>query len=304
MTQGDLKAILEAGDVDACLAYFEHATEDERKAVAQLTLDWYAKQHAKLMIQESPNSWRVNPLLGTAAIAVLASCSLAQIKKRGWSLWPRQGDLRVFEARKPPWLTEFAAWSLERNPMIWPSVRALERAGLCRRPDTDHYVLGMIVYGPSRHGPPVREVLLNDPELLEHAVWRVFEVEGSGELSLAARDKYCRAELTWETGLVALAADGVLPRGRLLDASLDALERDLRNSERGGSAASTKRSSRRSTNERNGLNGIFICLRAKFHPLFRLLWPRYRSLNVSSGCLPEHSSSGSAQRSRPGRRER
>ncbi len=31
MTQGDLKEILEAGDVEACLAFFEHATEDERK---------------------------------------------------------------------------------------------------------------------------------------------------------------------------------------------------------------------------------------------------------------------------------
>ena len=29
MKHGDLKAILEAGDVEACVAYFEHATEDE-----------------------------------------------------------------------------------------------------------------------------------------------------------------------------------------------------------------------------------------------------------------------------------
>ena len=51
--------------------------------------------------------------------------------------------------------------------------------------------------------------------------------EGNGEFSLAAYDKYSRPEATWETGLVALAADGTLPRERLLDASLDALERDF-----------------------------------------------------------------------------
>jgi hypothetical protein len=227
MTEGDLSAILAAGDVEACLAYFEHATEDERKAVAPQTLDWYAKQHTNWMIAESATSWRTNPLLDAATVAVLGSCSLAQIKKKRLSLRPSQADLRVFEARKPAWLTEFAAWSLERSPLAWPSVRALERAGLCGRPDTDYYVLGMIVCGPSRFGPPVRDALLNDPELLQREVWRLFEVEGSGEFSLAARDKYCRAEMTWEAGLVALAADGVLPRGRLLDASLDALERDF-----------------------------------------------------------------------------
>jgi hypothetical protein len=227
MTEGDLKAILVAGDVDACLAYFEHATEEERKAVASQALDWYAKQNANSMIAASATSWRANPLLGAAAAAVLASSSLAQIKKRGLNLRDNEVDLRVFEARKPDWLTEFAAWSLEKSPMIWPTVRRLERAGLCRRPSTDHYVLGMITGGPSRFGPPVREALLDDPELLQCEVWRLFEVEESGEFSLAARDKYCRVEMTWEAGLLALAAEGVLPRGRLLDASLDALERDF-----------------------------------------------------------------------------
>jgi hypothetical protein len=227
MTHGDLKAILEAGDVDACLAYFENATEDERKAVAAQALDWYAKLQANSMIAESATSWRRNPLLIAAGLAVLASCSLAQIKKRGLSLGNDEMEFQLFKARRPEWLTEFAASSLERTPMSWPAVRRLERAGLCQRPSTDHYVLGMITFGPSRFGPPVREALLSDPELLEREVWRLFEVEGGGEFSLAARDKYCRPEMTWETGLVALAGEGVLPRGRLLDASLDALERDF-----------------------------------------------------------------------------
>src|SRR5262249_28739655 len=80
----------------------------------------------------------------------------------------------------------------------------------------------------SRHGnPDVRDAFLNDPELLEREVWRLFEVEGNGEFSLAARDKYSRNEATWEAGLVALAAEESLPRARLLDASLDALQRDF-----------------------------------------------------------------------------
>jgi hypothetical protein len=228
MTRGDLKAILEAGDVDACLAYFERATEEERKAAAALALEWYSVQHANLMIAEGPNRWRINPLYGAAKAAVLAACSLSQLKKRGRDLSLDDVDFQILSARRPDWLTDYAAWSLERHPSVWRAVRRLERAGLCRRPETDCYVLGMIQGASSRHvNPDVRQALLGDPELLEREVWRLFEVEGSGEFSLAARDKYCTPEATWETGLVALAADGTLPRDRLLDASLDALQRDF-----------------------------------------------------------------------------
>ncbi len=226
MTQGDLKAILEAGDVEACLSYFERATEKERKAVAAESLEWYAKQHATFMIADGPNRWQENPLLAAANAAAHASCSLSQLKKRGLNFRISEVDFRVFQARKPDWLTEYASWSVERVPQVWQAVRRLQREGLCDRLETDAYVMGMI-QGISRFGPKVCEALRNDPELLEREVWRLFEVEGSGEFSLAARDKYCHADMTWETGLVALAADGTLPREQLLDASLEALERDF-----------------------------------------------------------------------------
>jgi Family of unknown function (DUF6493) len=228
MTRGDLKAILEAGDVEACIAYFEHATEQERKAVAAQALEWYALQDKNWYVADGPTSGRTNPLLGAADAAVLASCSLGQLKKRGRNLRMSDTDFRVLAARKPDWITDYAGWSLEKLPAIWPAVRRLERAGLCRRPDTDHYVLGLIqCVAPWGVMPSVHEALLSDPELLEREVWHLFEVEGSGEFSLAAYDKYSRDEATWETALVSLAADGTLPRDRLLDASLAALERDF-----------------------------------------------------------------------------
>ena len=58
MTRGDLRAILEAGDVEACLAYFEHATEDERRSVAELAIRWYALQNATPLITDGPGRWR------------------------------------------------------------------------------------------------------------------------------------------------------------------------------------------------------------------------------------------------------
>ncbi|MEM9585620.1 MAG: DUF6493 family protein, partial [Pseudomonadota bacterium] len=54
-----------------------------------------------------------------------------------------------------------------------------------------------------------------------------FEIEGHGEFSLAAYDKYCAAPQTWATALHDLSAAGVMDRDRLLDACLDALSRDF-----------------------------------------------------------------------------
>ena len=67
-------------------------------------------------------------------------------------------------------------------------------------------------------------LLRRNPDLLVDDVWRLFEVEG-GENSLAAYDKYFREENTWRAALVELGEDGSLDRERLLDASLDALQR-------------------------------------------------------------------------------
>jgi hypothetical protein len=116
MTRGDLRAILDAGDIEACLAYFHDATEDERKAVATLALEWYEAQQAAEKIAGSPRVWGSNPLLAAARLAVCASCSLSQIKKRGLNLTNGDVDLRMLQSRKPDWITEYAAWSLAWIP--------------------------------------------------------------------------------------------------------------------------------------------------------------------------------------------
>ena len=64
-----------------------------------------------------------------------------------------------------------------------------------------------------------------NPDLLIDDVWRIFEVEGGGENSLAAHDKYCPDSVSWRAALVELSNDGALSRERLLDTSLDALQR-------------------------------------------------------------------------------
>ena len=119
----------------------------------------------------------------------------------------------------------WAAIEIERSSRNWPLVRGLVRDRLIPKPTSEFYILGMIA-APNRSHPP-RELLMGDRELMDDELWRLFECEGSGELSLAAYDKYVPEQHTWMEAFRAMAEDGTVDRARVLGCSLDALVRDF-----------------------------------------------------------------------------
>lgn len=100
-------------------------------------------------------------------------------------------------------------------------IRLLERLGLVELEPDDTYVLAMV----SALGPDKAQKLRADPALVERALWRVFEVEGGGEVSLTNVDRFGEGE--WRATFLELTADGTLDRTRVLDACLRALSRDF-----------------------------------------------------------------------------
>ncbi|GAA2555960.1 hypothetical protein GCM10010435_28230 [Winogradskya consettensis] len=105
-------------------------------------------------------------------------------------------------------------------------IRTLERLGLVTLEPDDDYVLAMVSGLGDRWGDQRRRGLLrDDPELVERALWRVFEVEGGGEVSLAALDKYVAVGAGWRLAFADLIEDGVLDRARVLRSCLLALGR-------------------------------------------------------------------------------
>lgn len=128
---------------------------------------------------------------------------------------------------KPRWLDglvqrELSAaskdfWSRER--FVW--IRLLERLGLVDLDPDDTYVLAMV----SSLGPKKAEKLRADPELVERALWRVFEVEGGGEVSLTNVDRFGGEQ--WRKAFLELTSDGTLGRERVLAECLQALDRDF-----------------------------------------------------------------------------
>jgi hypothetical protein len=106
-------------------------------------------------------------------------------------------------------------------------VRLLERTGLVSLSVDDDYVLAVVgSLGLQYPGGRVA-ALRDDAELRERVVWRMFEVEGGGQVSLTNVDKFIGTETSWGDTFQALVAEATLPRDRVLHECLTALGRDF-----------------------------------------------------------------------------
>ena len=146
----------------------------------------------------------------------------------------REGIRPASPAEEPPrWLARLvrdrlAAIAQGRSwDNAFETIRALERLGLVDLEVDDTYVLAVVSTNGDRFQPLRADYLRADPELRENVVWRMFEVEGGGEISLANVDKYSHEKNGWKQAFLDLTADGTLPRVRVLTAALDALNRDF-----------------------------------------------------------------------------
>lgn len=119
------------------------------------------------------------------------------------------------------------ATSWTQRPSFLP-IRLAELFGDVHIEHSDDYVLALVAGLGGRYETEVRAFMLrNDHELRNEVFWRIFEVEGGGEISLANVDKFSREEGNWHNTVVALVADGTLDRERVLRSSLEALNRDF-----------------------------------------------------------------------------
>jgi hypothetical protein len=216
---GKLTAFVNAGDITGLTKLCKsqpdrrELAKEARAAVARMNED------AKMTL----------PQREAAVAAFVATATLAELKKFAAQngLFESLGD--ILEGVRPDWLPQAAETIIDVNVGCWPLARRLVRDKLAERPTSPNYVLGMFswqFHDGEKH-PTLADRLLSDPGLLENEIWGLFEVEGGGENSLAAHDKYCREGMSWEKALCSLSSAKKLPRQRLLDASLSALERDF-----------------------------------------------------------------------------
>jgi hypothetical protein len=224
---GELERLIASGAGGECVRFFSKLDEKQRRELRPV-----ARQHFRRLRGSRPHSrpgvegWGS---LEVARLAVLATATLSQIRQRQlfpedrllgfFDVGPDALEIQVLRERRPAWLGKWAEWLCERRLLqYWPAIYALERDGLCARPAGDGWVLGFL----ERLGPGSDEILAaleRDPGLVEGPLWRLFEVVRTDRA-----DAHKRA---WRTVLQTLVRRGVVPRTRVLDATLDALERDF-----------------------------------------------------------------------------
>jgi hypothetical protein len=218
-----IEQVLSQG-AQAVRSFFQPMNETERRRQAPRVLALY-KAWSKAGYSSPVEGIAYPILVESLPCALLACANLNELKSvRSW-FHDNEVLLGVLEDRRPDWLSQWAGQLLERNPYAWGLVRTLCRRGWIDRPPGEAYVLGLIV-GARRTS--VLEMLERDSQLLENLP-ELFEVEGHGEFSLAAHDKYLAAERSWSYALLQLSQSGRVERSHLLRLSLEALRRDFEN---------------------------------------------------------------------------
>ncbi len=241
---GDETALLDIiaqASREACLEFMLARTQADRRKLYLPTLREYKRLEKEAALGHGKQSGRAantsSQQLEILGVALLCSATGAELKKLGLRIIPK-GDfiVAVIAGLKPDWLDGWAEALIESEPHAFYVLRHLHLNKLCPKPRHENYILGMMFAmantGRWSDGPMEREQGLADrlrqaPDIPEEDIWRLFEVEGGGELSLAAIDKYQRPDCRWADALLRLSAEGQVDRQRLLSASLAALEKDF-----------------------------------------------------------------------------
>lgn len=204
--------------------------ETQRKAIAPHCVAWLRKQRKNDLIEDPPGTFRRNPLMRSAEVAVFCVSGLTDIKKLGrLSLPDGEVLLEILKLRKPKWADQIADMLLEGTYYwgSWRTVREMVKLKLCPKPNNTRYYTGMITgLCGWRWGGQDRKTALAalraDPSLLKDEVWKLFEYEGDGENTLANIDRW--EKTSWSGALATLSKEGKLSRPKLLAATLGALE--------------------------------------------------------------------------------
>lgn len=223
-----LQKILDKGDLNACRKFFRGMPESRRRELHPTAAAQFKKLKRNEIVQVAPNTYQRNDLLPAAQLAYFATGTLSEIKQMGTWRHPDGNDVfEILIERKPNWVESFVAMLLESRFAFreWTLIRRLIAEKLVKKPDVPTYYLGMISCLGNRFSEtPMIDQLLAEPDLLTDDIWRLFEIEGGGDISLANLDRFGYGRSFAKT-FIELMNQGMLPRKRLLTSSLEALER-------------------------------------------------------------------------------
>ncbi|MEU8633191.1 DUF6493 family protein [Amycolatopsis sp. NPDC048633] len=164
----------------------------------------------------------------TAGLATTALLTALPPRDPRWqTVWPDDADLlrRALLDRPVAERAQLVPWLL-RSRIGWELARELARAKeieLVRGPE---YYAGWFAWARRHTGTPLAGRLREEPEALNE-LWELLALEGDGEASFAAFDKYVAEQDQWRTALLELVRSGEVDRARLLTSTLEVLAGDF-----------------------------------------------------------------------------
>ena len=126
---------------------------------------------------------------GTTMLMAYGLLPVSEIRTLGWRNNHLPQNLEeVLRARSAERLLPIVDFLCDDvGTRSWRVVRALVREGTVPRPDRPSYTISMLAATRYKGAAPL---IADDPGLLDTEVWRLFEVEGGGEDSLANHEKF------------------------------------------------------------------------------------------------------------------
>lgn len=137
---------------------------------------------------------------------------------------------RVVRSRSRAWRNGWAEWAITRTyldaVLTWQIIRRMVRDGLCDEPAVDERLVARVMYtvatlarGGSALADTIEpaDVLRADLPVLESTVWESLKLERSAQRDWMFDE--------WDVVLIQLATEGLVDRDRLVDETIDALER-------------------------------------------------------------------------------
>ena len=247
MSPGEkVEALVSAGDAKAVHAYFLGMPEAERRKHRAAAREAFERCHkasfsmSAFREDRTREQWASRGAqIDAARTAVLATLDDPEwLRRYAWrSLPPSELAYGILADRRPEWIDRYVAFACETR-RCWPLVRRLVVDGVCATPTVDDYIIGMLLRLSRRAGRwsdgdvvPIPDQLRADPG--PAGARSVARLRGRGGPRTGS---FTAVERSWGPALIALSESGELDRGRLLDASLGALQRDFAHHKAGGFA--------------------------------------------------------------------
>src|SRR2546425_5832351 len=202
------------GDVAAVRSAINELSEAERRSPAPQVLKLLRDVREAYVGRVRGRPWPyvedTESVLHATETLVLGVATQAELHRAGpWGLPPTDIAVDTLKHR-PTVMAALVDAITDFTPRRWNShfavMRTLVREGLIDPPRNPGYTLAMI-HGLAKPKESVLDALRTDPGLLDHEVWRLFEVEGGGETSLAAHDKYTPEASSWSRALDTLSRE-------------------------------------------------------------------------------------------------